>query len=97
MRSDIRARDNAPPRAVPVLDESALYVAVVSGGTHGPNVARRDGCHTIKKVVIRSNIRTWNYTPVPAVPVLDQRVDHTIVTDEFSHRPDVIRGDGSCL
>ncbi len=93
MRSDIWAWDNAPPRAVPVLDQSALYVAVVSGGTHGPNVTRRDSCHAVKEVVMRSDIWAWDNAPSCAVPVLDQRLEHTIVTHGGSHRPDIIRGD----
>jgi hypothetical protein len=80
-----------------VLDKGPRDVAVISGSTHSPNVIGRDGCHTVKEVVIRSNILAGDYTPLRPVPVFYQCLEHAIVVNNAPHRPDIIRGDGSCL
>src|SRR6266566_1151477 len=95
--TDIRTRDDSPSRAIPVHGERAIIVALIRGGTHSPNVCRRDGCHTVKKVVIRSNVRAGDYVPLRPVPVFDQCLEHAIVINSTPHRPDIIRGNSSCL
>src|SRR6266568_1791200 len=97
LRPDIWTGDYTPLRTIPVHGERAIIIALIRGGTHSPNVCRRDGCHTVKKVVIRSNVRAGDYVPLRPVPVFDQCLEHAIVINCSPHRPDIIRGNGSCL
>src|SRR5439155_3447401 len=91
--SVVRALDNAPRRAVPMLDQRLYRVVVVS---HGPNVAGRDGGHCEEDVNTGSyNVRALDDLPTGTVPVFDQRLGDQAAAGVVvgSHRPDVLPRD----
>ena len=85
-RPRVRAGDGLPGGAIPALDQRLEGTAAVSIVSHGPDVASRDGCHTIKVVATRPGAGTGDDLPGGAVPVLDQRLEGTKIV---SHGPDV--------
>src|SRR5205823_11078286 len=69
-RSTVRAGDDAPTGAIPVLDQRLVGAAPVGGVSHRPDVGCRGGRHPGKFVVTRSTVRAGDDAPARALPVL---------------------------
>jgi hypothetical protein len=86
-----RAGDNAPFRAIPVLDEGPGSVA--QRFSHRPDIPRRDDGRSEQEAGKRpGDVWTGNDAPFPAIPVFDEYVSGRIFTalrGIVAHRPDV--------
>jgi len=87
-RTGIGAGNQAPLRAVPVLDQR-LREAVGETKSYGPDVVCRDDGKSTQRAVVCTGAETLDRAPRGAVPVLDQRVSRGL-----SYRPDIACRDG---
>src|SRR5258708_36138609 len=88
-RTRVGTLDDAPLRAVPVLDQCE---AICDFKSHGPDVVCRDAGDSSQEGVAHG-VRTGDDAPLRAVPLLDQRLKNPIGNSDISHCPDIAGGD----
>ncbi len=86
----IRAFNDLPFCAIPLLDQRATGTGAVDVGSYRPDIACRNHCYSVEEVVVRSDVGAVNDAPTGAIPVFGQRLKDTVAIGVGSHGPDVV-------
>src|SRR5262249_48105620 len=94
-RSNVRATDNAPGTAVPILNQRLGNVGTAIIEADSPDIVRSCATNPKESVVERSDVWAGNRTPLRPIPMLGQcRSDTADRTNRGSYRPGIVGGEG---